>query len=120
MWETKTRLDSTRRDRRAGQPAADDDDDDDDCPITDTNEQADEILAKCRKEKRQPTPDEQKLIDEVEAAREVIIQVDAFPALGQEATTKGWKTGDRPALQDIYGVKKNGAAANANAEQLAA
>lgn len=38
-------------------------------------QQADEILAKCRKEKRQPTPDEQKLIDEVEAAREIIIQV---------------------------------------------
>lgn len=41
------------------------------------NTQADEILGKCRKEKRQPTPDEQKLIDEVEAAREIIIQVHA-------------------------------------------
>lgn len=108
----------------------------------------------------------------MEAAREVIIQVDAFNALGQEATTQvrlvyvmsldtgkidpsarpsetyvsiqgrsidpssrpvhtstnpltfpsttqGWKTEDRPALHDIYGVKKNGNGVAA-AEQLAA
>lgn len=50
-------------------------------------------------------------------------QVDAFPALGQEANIQGWKTEDRPALQDIYGAKKGAAskAKNGNgAEQLAA
>ena len=46
-------------------------------------------------------------------------QVDAFSSLGQESNIKGWKTEDRPALQDIYGVKK--AAKNGNmSEQLAA
>lgn len=78
----------------------------------------DEIYTKLRKEKRTATPDEQKLIDEVEAAREIIIQVDAFNSLGQESNIKGWKTEDRPALQDIYGVKK---VKNGNgSEQLAA
>ncbi len=90
-------------------------------------------------------------MDEVEAAREIIIQVrcgrdvragtklkarlnsltppphhknfrirqvDAFNTLGQESNSKGWKTEDRPALKDIYGVKKS---KNGNAaEQLAA
>lgn len=47
--------------------------------------------------------------------------MDAFPALGQEANIKGWQTEDRPALQDIYGVKKGAKAKNGNgAEQLAA
>lgn len=92
----------------------------------------DELYTKLRKEKRNPTPDEQALIDEVEKAREIIIQVhsqplfppscrttttwpllpktnaerlvpslqvDAFPALGQESQIKGWVTEDRPALQ---------------------
>lgn len=45
---------------------------------------ADAILAKLRKEKRNATADEQKLIDEVEAAREIIIQVDSFTGLGAE------------------------------------
>jgi acyl-CoA dehydrogenase len=45
---------------------------------------ADVILAKLRKEKRQATVEEQKLIDEVEAARNEIIQVDAFTGLGKE------------------------------------
>jgi hypothetical protein len=45
-------------------------------------------------------------------------QVDAFTSLGHESNIKGWKTEDRPALQDIYGVKKG---KNGNvAEQLAA
>jgi acyl-CoA dehydrogenase len=65
----------------------------------------DEIYAKMRKEKRQPTAEEKVLIDEVEAAREIIIQVDAFPALGQEAQIPNWRTEDRPALQDIYNTK---------------
>ncbi|CAK4369091.1 unnamed protein product [Aphanomyces euteiches] len=49
---------------------------------------ADAILSKLRKEKRSATPEEQALIDEVEAAREIIIQVDAFQALGQEINAK--------------------------------
>lgn len=46
------------------------------------------VCSLLRKEKRQPTPDEQSLIDEVEKARDIIIQVDAFAALGQEANIK--------------------------------
>ncbi|OQS02140.1 acyl-CoA dehydrogenase [Thraustotheca clavata] len=45
---------------------------------------ADAILATIRKEKRTATAEEQKLIDEVEAAREKIIQVDSFEGLGKE------------------------------------
>lgn len=75
---------------------------------------ADEILGKCRKEKRQPTPSEQALIDEAEAMREIIIQVDSFPGLGKESTTPGWKITDRPALHNPY---KNG---NGVAEKIAA
>lgn len=37
--------------------------------------QADSILRTLRREKREATADEQSLIDEVEAAREIIIQV---------------------------------------------
>ena len=39
---------------------------------------ADAILTKLRKEKRQPTAEEQKVIDEAEAAREEIIQVSLY------------------------------------------
>jgi hypothetical protein len=41
--------------------------------------QADAILSKIRKEKRTATAEEQQLIDEVEAAREIIIQVTHIP-----------------------------------------
>jgi len=44
--------------------------------------EADGYLAACRKAKRQPTTEEQKVIDEAEALREKIIQVDAFPTIG--------------------------------------
>ncbi|KAF1330917.1 Acyl-coenzyme a dehydrogenase, partial [Globisporangium splendens] len=47
---------------------------------------ADAILTKLRKEKRNATAEEKKLIDEVEAAREVIIQVDSFAGLGAETS----------------------------------
>lgn len=68
---------------------------------------ADAVLAKLRKEKRAPTAAEQALIDEAEAAREVIIQVDSFKGLGKEALASGnWSQEDRPALADIYGVKE--------------
>jgi len=67
--------------------------------------EADEILGKLRKEKREATAEEKKLIDKAEAAREIIIQVDSFKGLGPEAAP-GWKTSDRPALKhDIYGEK---------------
>ncbi|KAF0694013.1 Aste57867_15072 [Aphanomyces stellatus] len=65
---------------------------------------ADAILAKLRKEKRSATADEQMLIDEVEAARNEIIQVDSFEGLGQEIYAKG--THVRPALVDNILSKK--------------
>jgi hypothetical protein len=43
--------------------------------------QADLYLAACRKEKRQPTAAEKEVIDQAEALREQIIQVDVFPML---------------------------------------
>ncbi|CAM9939748.1 unnamed protein product [Phaeothamnion confervicola] len=71
--------------------------------------QADKILAQVRKEKRQPTASEQALIDEVEAAREVIIQVDSFRGLGKEALgSPDWDQETRPALADIYGIQGSG------------
>lgn len=48
--------------------------------------EADKVLAKLRKEKRNATPAEQQLIDEVEAAREKIIQVDSFDGLAAETS----------------------------------
>ncbi|RLN49927.1 hypothetical protein BBJ29_001685 [Phytophthora kernoviae] len=45
---------------------------------------ADATLTALRKQKRTATIDEQKFIDEVEAAREIIIQVDSFDGLGAE------------------------------------
>lgn len=58
--------------------------------------EADKILAKIRKEKRNATAAEQKLIDEVEAAREQIIQVDSFSGLGAETSKPAGYV--RPAL----------------------
>lgn len=46
--------------------------------------EADKILSKARKEKRQLTAAEQALVDEVEKARDAIIQVDVFQRLGAE------------------------------------
>lgn len=46
--------------------------------------EADNILTKLRKEKRNATGAEQAIIDAAEAARETIIQVDAFDKLGAE------------------------------------
>mmetsp|Transcript_55721 Transcript_55721/g.132983 ORF Transcript_55721/g.132983 Transcript_55721/m.132983 type:complete len:766 (+) Transcript_55721:102-2399(+) len=43
--------------------------------------QADEYLAACRKEKRQPTDAEQAVINQAEELRELIIQVDVFDTL---------------------------------------
>lgn len=58
--------------------------------------EVDKIYTSMRKEKRSATPKEQKLIDEVEAAREKIIQVDSFPRLGQEISMKDWTVNSRP------------------------
>lgn len=70
-----------------------------------------------------PIPTPTRLTDKHTTNPKTTKQVDAFPALGQEANIQGWKTEDRPALQDIYGAKKGAAskAKNGNgAEQLAA
>jgi hypothetical protein len=61
--------------------------------------QADAALTAIRKEKRSATAAEQNLIDEVERARETIIQVDSFERLGQEQHMgAGWTHGMRPAF----------------------
>ena len=58
---------------------------------------ADAILAKCRKEKRQPNAAEQTVIDAAEAAREIIIQVDSFARIGQEISKpEEWTYANRP------------------------
>jgi len=65
--------------------------------------EADKVLAQLRREKRQPTAQEQALIDEVEAAREVIIQVDSFPRLGKELyASQEWEQNMRPAAVDRW------------------
>ncbi|CAM9411921.1 unnamed protein product [Chrysoparadoxa australica] len=64
---------------------------------------ADKILLAMRREKREATAAEQVVIDEAEAAREVIIQVDSFRGLGKEVV-EGTDSEQRPALDDIYGV----------------
>ena len=62
----------------------------------------DALLATLRKERRAPTADEQALIDDAEAAREVIIQVDSFPRLGAEISQPAaWTAEDRPALDAL-------------------
>ncbi|CAM9317431.1 unnamed protein product [Ectocarpus sp. 6 AP-2014] len=72
--------------------------------------QADGVLRTLRREKREATADEQALIDEVEAAREIIIQVDSFPGLGKEMQDgRDFSPENRPALDDIYGVKTGAA-----------
>ena len=59
---------------------------------------ADLLMTKIRKEKRQATPAEQKIIDEAEAAREIIIQVDSFARLGKELNEEAsWSPLKRPA-----------------------
>ena len=63
---------------------------------------ADALLATLRKERRAATADEQALIDDAEAAREVIIQVDSFPRLGAEISQPAaWTAEDRPALDAL-------------------
>ncbi|KAG8463718.1 hypothetical protein KFE25_003991 [Diacronema lutheri] len=62
--------------------------------------EADAILAAVRKAKRAPTSAEQAVINEAEAMREEIIQVDSFDKLGREAAQPDYV---RPALISPYG-----------------
>jgi len=52
--------------------------------------EADGYLSACRRAKRAPTPEEQKVIDEAEALREEIIQVDAFETLAGNNHKAEW------------------------------
>jgi hypothetical protein len=63
-----------------------------------------------RKEKRKPSASEQAIVDEAEAMREEIIQVDSFEKLGRELTQSGYV---RPALLSPYATPKVAAAAGA-------
>jgi len=60
---------------------------------------ADAILAKCRKEKREPSTQEKADIDAAEAMRETIIQVDSFSRLGIELNQgEEWTHNMRPGV----------------------
>jgi acyl-CoA dehydrogenase len=75
--------------------------------------EADKIYLKLRKEKRSPTVSEQTLLDEVEAAREVIIQVDSFNRLGQEEHSgDNWTVSKRPAYTSAFAKVAAASAAN--------
>ena len=66
--------------------------------------QADSILRTLRREKREATADEQSLIDEVEAAREIIIQVCVIMqtlALVEQSTNASTK-----ATKQLPGIKQ--------------
>ena len=74
--------------------------------------EADRILTALRRERREPTAAEKALIDEVEAAREEIIQVDSFERVGKEVHMPAdWKQEDRPAFDAIHGAAQKKAAA---------
>lgn len=67
---------------------------------------ADAILARCRKEKRQPTTQEQTDIDAAETMREQIIQVDSFARLGVELNQSvDWSANQRPGVAVKAGSK---------------
>jgi len=57
--------------------------------------QADVALTACKKEKREPTADEAKLITEADALRDVLVQVDVHEHLGPLESESGYQ---RPAL----------------------
>lgn len=57
--------------------------------------EADKIASVLRREKRQPTPEEADKIAKAEALRDVLIQVNVFPALTKEEAEEGYV---RPAL----------------------
>eukprot|EP01139_Manchomonas_bermudensis_P006270 Amastigsp_a176810_23.p2 type:complete len:506 gc:universal Amastigsp_a176810_23:1-1518(+) len=76
---------------------------------------ADAILADCKRNKRSPSPEEKRLIDAVEAARNEIIQVDAHDRLGLERFDRARV---RPALQPLDKVAVPRAAAKKPAATL--
>mmetsp|Transcript_22053 Transcript_22053/g.32009 ORF Transcript_22053/g.32009 Transcript_22053/m.32009 type:complete len:775 (-) Transcript_22053:62-2386(-) len=77
---------------------------------------ADAILSTLRKEKRNPTAEEQVIIDEAEAAREIIIQVDSFPRLGRElALESSWTQDQRPAVAGSSPTQSSGPSSAAQA-----
>ena len=73
---------------------------------------ADAILAKVRKERREPTTQEKVDIDKAEALREVIIQVDSFARLGSEIHQGAdWTASQRPGVAVKVGERVMAAAA---------
>ena len=58
--------------------------------------EADSIASACRKEGRDPTADELKVLDEAERARDMLIQVDVFEHATEEEKQKGYV---RPAIK---------------------
>ena len=54
-----------------------------------------QALTACKKEKREPTADEAKLITEADALRDVLVQVDVHEHLGPLESESGYQ---RPAL----------------------
>lgn len=60
--------------------------------------EADKVYARLRKEKRSPSETERVLLEEVEKARNTIVQVDSFARLGQEIFHReDWNASMRPA-----------------------
>lgn len=59
--------------------------------------QADKIYIQLRKEKRDATEEEKVLLNYIEKAREIIIQVDSFERLGKELHINAWNKNQRPA-----------------------
>ena len=69
--------------------------------------EADKILLNCRKEKRQPSTQEQVLLDTVEAARNIIVQVDSFARVGKEVYEPAtWAAESRPAYTALMATVK--------------
>jgi acyl-CoA dehydrogenase len=63
----------------------------------------DELYIQLRKQNRQATAEEKKLIDHVEAMREIIIQVDSFIRIGKERSYgEEWTADMRPAYTSSY------------------
>eukprot|EP00123_Amoebidium_parasiticum_P016072 comp23275_c0_seq1/m.38100 comp23275_c0_seq1/g.38100 ORF comp23275_c0_seq1/g.38100 comp23275_c0_seq1/m.38100 type:complete len:747 (-) comp23275_c0_seq1:220-2460(-) len=59
---------------------------------------ADRILADCKRNKRTPSQDEQATIDAADAIRNVVVQVDAFPALGRAEWERVLASEDEPMM----------------------
>ena len=66
---------------------------------------ADAALTACKKEKRDPTADEVKLITEADRLRDMLVQVDVHETLGSEPSAL-----ERPALIQTAKILNKGAA----------